>query len=69
MTASLCVRNDDCVRNHVLGPDPVWFLWLLRTRNGDSGAVTDCPVAKRRRVLSLCGGESGYTGRKGTGFL
>lgn len=45
------------------------FCGYCSTGDGDLGAVTDCPVAKLRRVVFLCGRQFGYTGGKGTGFL
>lgn len=70
VTSSFCVKNDDCVHNHVISPSLVWFLWLLQHWGWARVAMTDCLVAKqRRRVLFVCGRESGYTGGKGMEFL
>lgn len=48
VTSSLCVRNDDYVRNHVLGPDPEWFLWLLQHWGWGLGSSDGLPCGQAK---------------------
>lgn len=51
----ICVKNDDCVHNHVLSPSSVWFLWLLQhwEIGSCSNDLLPCGEAKEESVVSL----------------
>lgn len=64
-----CVRNDDCVPGHALGPSSLRFLWFLLPWGSAARSDDGWPCGQGRSVSGLWGRESGYTGGEGVGFL